>query len=339
MPGERFSAGLTPRRRRRGSALPLDITGGIPSISCSSSAFSTSAAVARLVVLGPLATLLLNVLPCFCCARRGVSSIGRLPIARRFRSLLPDESFPVEVTLVQRSLQPPPVSCLRMPGGHVVLALARHLQVELLQRPHHAGAVGDRTGGHAGHQVLPDQLPRVRLHLPPRPQRLRVQIRPVRRWPVRPSPRRVVRPAPAVLEVQGVAERVERLLPAGRGDVQAPPCREVAARREDVKVHPAVMVAVQDHRPDVAVPLEARPGGLLELVDDPLEFGPGRGVLGRPGHQARRVPVLEGKAVGDRRDLVRIPAQDLDRRAARARSIPLGEKVGRGRGRRARAPG
>ena len=277
MPGQRFTAGFTPRCCR--FALPLDVAGGLPSIAGSGSAVSTSAAVPRLVVLGALATMLLDLLPGFCSARRVVASIGWLSGAGRVRNLLPDDAFPVEVTVVQRPLQPPPIAGLRIPGGHVVLALARHLQAELLQRPHHAAAVGDRAGNHTGHQVLADHLPRVRLHLPTRPQRLRVQIRPRRRRPERPRTRRVVRTAPAVLVVQGVAKRVERLLPARRGDVQAPARRQLAARREQVHVHPPAIVAVQHRRPDVAVPLEARPGRRRELVDDPLDFGRRRVVL------------------------------------------------------------
>ena len=335
MPGERFRDCLTLHRPSSCPSLLLDGTGGIPSASCSSSA---SAAVARPVVLGALETLLFKLSPSVCSPLRVISSIGAFSVPGWF-PYLPDESFPVEVGFVQPPLQPQPLSRLRPKDGHVVPALAGHFEAETLERRHHPGAVLHRAIGHAPHQVLPDQRPTVRLHLPPRPQRLGVQVRQVRRRPVRPRPRRVVGTAPAMLVVECVAERVEGLLPPRGGDVQAPSGREVATRRQDVHVHPAVMVAVQHRRPAVAVLVEACPGRLLELVEDSLDLGPRRGVLRRPGDHARGVQVLEGEAVGDPGNLDRIPAQDLDRRTLRARRVPLGEEVGCGRRRRAGPPG
>ncbi len=42
------------------------------------------------------------------------------------------KSFALEVMLVQRSFQPPPLPTVRVVGGHVVLALARHVEARLL---------------------------------------------------------------------------------------------------------------------------------------------------------------------------------------------------------------
>ena len=335
MLGERFRDSLALYRRRSRFTLPLDVTGGIRSASCPSSA---AAAVARPVVLGALETLLFKVSPSLRSPLRVISSIGAFPVSRRF-PYLADELLPIEVGLVQRPLQSQPVSRLRPEDGHVVPALAGNFEAEVLERRHHPAAVLHRAGDHEPHQMLPDHRPPVRLYLPPRPQRLRVQVRQVRRRPVRSRPSRVVRTGPAALAVERVTERIEELLPAGWGDVQAPPCREIDARRQDVHVHPAVMVAVQHRRPDVAVSVEARPSRLLELVEHPFDLGAGRGVLQRPGDHARRVQVLEGEAVSDPGNLAWIPAQDLDRRALRARRVQLGEEVDRGRGRRACPPG
>ena len=43
--------------------------------------------------------------------------------------------------LVQRSFQPPPLPTRRVVGGHVVLALARHIKAQLLEGGDHAGPV------------------------------------------------------------------------------------------------------------------------------------------------------------------------------------------------------
>ena len=64
----------------------------------------------------------------------------------------------------------------------------------------------------------------------------------------RPRALRIVRAAPAVLVVERVAQRVEGLLPARRRDVQALARLEVAARGQDVDMHPAAPLAVQHGR-------------------------------------------------------------------------------------------
>ena len=71
--------------------------------------------------------------------------------------------------LVQRSFQPPPLPTRRVVGGHVVRALARHVEACLLQGIDHAGPVLHRPGLDALQQIVPDRLARVGLMRDPRP--------------------------------------------------------------------------------------------------------------------------------------------------------------------------
>ena len=93
------------------------------------------------------------------------------------------------------------------------------------------------------HQVVADQRARIGLVFEPGPQLRRLDVSHVAR-PLRPGPRRVVGAAPAVLVVEGVAQRVEGPLPAGWRDVQASARLEVALRGKDVRVDAAVALAV-----------------------------------------------------------------------------------------------
>ncbi|MCY3846166.1 MAG: hypothetical protein OXH69_21790 [Acidobacteria bacterium] len=106
--------------------------------------------------------------------------------------------------LVQRSLQPPPLAVVRIPDGHVAVALARHFEAGVLQGGDHVGAALHGAVLDALRQVVPDQLPRVGFVLQAGPQRRRLDVGAVARL-LGPGPRRVVRPAPAVLVVEGVA--------------------------------------------------------------------------------------------------------------------------------------
>ena len=68
--------------------------------------------------------------------------------------------------LVQRSLQPPPLPTVRIPGGDVAVALARHLKARFLQGGDDIGAAVDYAALDALDQVVPDQLARVGLEVP-----------------------------------------------------------------------------------------------------------------------------------------------------------------------------
>ena len=63
-------------------------------------------------------------------------------------------------------------------------------------------------------------------------------------------------------------------------------------------------------RPGVAIRGQPGPGGLLELVEHPVDVLVAWPVLRGPGDHARRVLVLELQRVGHRGHGVRIAAQD-----------------------------
>ena len=142
-----------------------------------------------------------------------------------------------------------------------------------------------------------------------------------------PRPRRVIRPAPAVCGVEGVAQRTKRLLPARRRDVEAPAGLQVAPRREDMHVNAAAALAVHHGRPGVAVGLEPRPSRPLELVEYGFDLRVGGSVVRCPGDHARRVLVLERQRVGHRGHLMGVPPEDLHARAQLPRRIPRPEEV------------
>ena len=211
-------------------------------------------------------------------------------------------------------------------GGHVALPLARHFESRLFESGHDVGAALHDAVLDALHQVVPDQLARVGLDLQTGPQVRRVDVGAVAGL-LRPRPRRVVGPAPAVLVVERVAQRVEGLLPAGRRDVQALARLQVAPGREDVHVDAAAVLAVQDRRPRVAVRVEPRPRRLLELVEHGVDLRVGRPVLGRPRDHDRAVLVLELQRVGDGGHHLRVAAEHLDALALVPQRVALADQI------------
>ena len=97
-----------------------------------------------------------------------------------------------------------------------------------------------------------DQRARVILARDPRPQRRRVEVGAVPRLLI-PGARRVVRAAPAVVEVQGLDQGVVGLLPARRRNVEALAGLQVAPRGEHMHMHAAGGRAVLHRRPRVAI--------------------------------------------------------------------------------------
>ncbi len=127
--------------------------------------------------------------------------------------------------------------------------------------------------------------------------------------------------------IEGVPEGAEGLLPARRGNVEAPPSLQVAPRGEDVDVSAAATLAVQHGRPCVAVGFEPGPGRLLEGVQNRADLFVGRLVLRRPCNHPGGVPVLELQRVRHVGHFVRIAPEDLDAFARLPGRVPLPEEV------------
>ena len=175
-------------------------------------------------------------------------------------------------------------------------------------------------------QVVPDQVAGGGLEPEPGPQLRRFDVGTVAGL-LNSGPRRVVWTSPAVFGVEGVPERIERLLPARRGDVEAPSGLQIAPRCKNVDMGASALLTVEHRRPCVAVGFEPRPGRLLELVDHGFDVLVRGLVVGSPGDHAGRVPVLEVERVGDRGHHVRVPAQHLDALARLSGRVPLPEEV------------
>ena len=211
--------------------------------------------------------------------------------------------------------------------------MAGHLEAGLLQGGDHVGAAPHHAVLDALQQVVADQLARAGFVFEAGPQLRRLQVGAMAGL-VRPGPRRVVGAAPAVLVVEGVAQRAEGLLPARRGDVQAAARLQVAAGGENVHVDPVAVLAVQDRRPGVAVRLQSCPGRLLELVENDPDLRVGGPVLRRPCNHDRGVLVLELQWVSHGGDVVGVPAQDLDARTHPPGGVAFADEiVGGGTGR------
>ena len=236
------------------------------------------------------------------------------------------KSFAFEVMCVQLSFQTPPVPRRGIQRRQVVLALARHLQARLPQGGDDIGPIPYRAVLDTLEQVVADQVAGGRFERETGPQLRRLDVGAVPGL-LRPRPRRIIRPAPALFGVEGVAERVECLLPARRRDVEAPAGLQVASRGEDMHVNAAVALAMHHGRPGVAVGLEPRPGRLFKGIDDRADLRVGRSVVRCPGNHARRVLVLERQRVGHRRHLMGIPPEDLDPRAQLPGRVPCSEEI------------
>ena len=137
----------------------------------------------------------------------------------------------------------------------------------------------------------------------------------------------VVGPGPALAAVVIVAEGVERLVMAGRGDVQALAGRKLHAGVEQVEMATAVLFPVEDGGPDVAVRVQAGEGGPFERIEHRLDLSVGGPVLRRPGDHAGGVPVLEVQSVRDGGDPEGIPAQDLHVRPRVPLGVPFADEV------------
>ena len=242
-------------------------------------------------------------------ARRASSLAVNFPVSLRSLSsrLLNRsvESSGLKVKGEQPSLQPPPVPRVGVHRGQVVLALARHFQARLPECGDDIEAVLHRAVLDALDQVVPDQVAGGGFEPEPGPQSRRLDVGAVSGL-LHPGPGRIVRTAPAVLVVEGVAERVERSPPARRGNVEASPGLKVASRGENMDMGAAALLTVEHRRPCVAVGFEPHPGRLLEGVQNRADLFVGWMVLRCPRDHAGGVPVLEAQSVRHRRHPVRI---------------------------------
>ena len=238
------------------------------------------------------------------------SSISLRSVSSRLRSRSV-KSFAVEVNSVQCSFQPPAFPRLGVQRGEIVLALARHFEARLPQRGDDIVAAAHHAVLDALDQVVPDQVAGRGFEPEPGSQLRRLDVGAVAGL-LHSGPGRIVGTAPAVLVVEGVAERIERLPPSRRSNVEAAAGLKVASRREDVDMGASALLTVQYRRPCVAVGLQPRPGRLLELVEDGFDLLVSGMVVGRPGDHAGGVSVLELQRIGDRGHHVGVPPQDFD---------------------------
>ena len=216
----------------------------------------------------------------------------------------------MEVLLIDRSFQPPLAAALRVHRRDVVLALTRHLQARFPQGGDHPGTVRDNPGLDVLFQVVGNEPPRLFLCRQSRPQLGGLDVGPIAGLHV-PRPLGIVRAAPAVLMVLPVSQSVKRLLPSGGRDIEALAGLQIHPRRQNMHVDATARFAVLDGRPGVAIRFKPGPGGFLELVHHAADLRGARGVLRRPGDDARGVLVLELQRVGHGGHLVRVAAQNL----------------------------
>ena len=253
------------------------------------------------------------------------SSISLRSFSSRLRSRSL-KSFAVEVLSIQFSFQPPTVPGLRVQRGEIVLALARHFEARLPQCRDDLVAVAHHAVLDALEQVVPEQVAGGGFQLEPGPQLCRIDVGAVAGL-LHSGPGRIVGTAPAVLMVEGVPERIERLPPSRRRDVETAAGLKVAAGRKDMDMGAAALLAVQHGRPCVSVGFQPRPGRLLEGVQYRLDLLVGGLVVRRPGDHAGRVPVLEVERVGHRGHHLRVPPQHLDALARLPGRVLLPEEV------------
>ena len=189
--------------------------------------------------------------------------------------------------------------------------MTRYFQPSLLQ-----GADDIRTVPHRAvldplEQVVPDQVAGNGLDNETGAQSRRLDVGAVSGL-LRPGARRIVRSAPAVFGIEGVAERAKDFFPAGRGDVETPAGLQIASCGEDMHVSAAAALAVQHGRPRVAVGLHPRPSRPLEIIQNRTDLRVGGSVVGCPGDHAGGVLVLEFQHVGHRGHLVGVSPEHLD---------------------------
>ena len=121
-----------------------------------------------------------------------------------------------------------------------------------------------------------------------------------------------VRPGPVVPDIVDIAQRVKRMLPAGRCDVEGLARFEVHPGGQDMDVDTAGFLVVPDRAPGITVRFQTRPGQALEVVQHFIDICLAGIILRRPGNQPGRGAVLEGQGVGNLPHQFRIAAQHVN---------------------------
>ena len=104
----------------------------------------------------------------------------------------------------------------------------------------------------------------------------------------------IVRPGPVVFDVVDIAQWIERVLPAGRCNVEGLACFEVHPCGQDMDMDPAAFLFVSDRAPGIAVRFQTRPGQALEVVQHLIDICLAGIIVRCPGNQPGRGAVLEG---------------------------------------------
>jgi hypothetical protein len=126
---------------------------------------------------------------------------------------------------------------------------------------------------------------------------------------------RVLRIGPAVLLVQHVAEAIEGLLIAGRGNVQAAPAGQLHPWGDEMQLDPP-LVAVPDPEDVPLVGLQACEGQPLEGVHRFHLLALAGRILPREGQHPRAVGPLVGRGVDQGLSAAGVAAQHLGQRIA-----------------------
>ncbi|WP_421279550.1 hypothetical protein [Aeromonas veronii] len=128
----------------------------------------------------------------------------------------------------------------------------------------------------------------------------------------RPPPERVVWPCPALSVVPFVPQRIEVAPLTWRGYVQGFSRAQVNAGDQDVDMHTAIFLAVQDGGQVYVLPVQSGKSQLLEVVQHGVDFILCRCLFGSPRDNGAGIPLLERQRVGQGTEQHRVSPQHLN---------------------------
>ena len=126
------------------------------------------------------------------------------------------------------------------------------------------------------------------------------------------GPGGIIRPRPAVFDVQRITQRVKISLPTRGRDVQGFPCLQIDPGGHDVNVDSATRLVVPDGGPGIAVGFQSGPGQAFKVVQHFLNLLSDRVVRRRPGNDAGSQSVFEVQGVGNLAHAKRVAAQHFN---------------------------